>query len=95
MDGCEPQVEEEMSYCCARVVECWCVFVLFVFHASIDESSRLRLGLEEGKGIHISGLMHFGFLEFLQSRLDEEVAEPGFSRLPFRYAEVSKVLLDV
>ncbi|KAE9395032.1 Psf2-domain-containing protein [Gymnopus androsaceus JB14] len=34
-------------------------------------------------------------IEFLQSRLDEELSEPGFSQLPFRYAEVSKVLLDV
>ncbi|KAJ4492093.1 Psf2-domain-containing protein [Lentinula edodes] len=34
-------------------------------------------------------------VEFLQSRLDEELSEPGYSRLPFRYAEVSKVLLDV
>ncbi|KAJ3722592.1 DNA replication complex GINS protein PSF2 [Lentinula raphanica] len=34
-------------------------------------------------------------VEFLQSRLDEEINEPGFSKLPFRYAEISKVLLDV
>ncbi|KAJ3732875.1 DNA replication complex GINS protein PSF2 [Lentinula guzmanii] len=34
-------------------------------------------------------------VEFLQSRLDEEINEPGFSKLPFRYAEVSKLLLDV
>lgn len=33
--------------------------------------------------------------EFLQSRLDEEVSDLGFSTLPFRYAEISKVLLDV
>lgn len=47
--------------------------------------------------IDISGLMPMQsvFSDFLQSRLDEEVTEPGFSRLPFRYAEVSKVLLDV
>ncbi|KIK67795.1 hypothetical protein GYMLUDRAFT_238001 [Collybiopsis luxurians FD-317 M1] len=34
-------------------------------------------------------------VEFLQARLDEELSEPGFSKLPFRYAEISKVLLDV
>ncbi|KAF9076996.1 Psf2-domain-containing protein [Rhodocollybia butyracea] len=34
-------------------------------------------------------------VEFLQSRLDEEVSDLGFSMLPFRYAEISKVLLDV
>ncbi|THV08303.1 Psf2-domain-containing protein [Dendrothele bispora CBS 962.96] len=33
--------------------------------------------------------------EFLQARLNEETTESGFSRLPFRFSEVSKVLLDV
>ncbi|KAF5358901.1 hypothetical protein D9758_004821 [Tetrapyrgos nigripes] len=34
-------------------------------------------------------------VEFLQARLNEETSEAGFSRLPFRFAEVAKVLLDV
>ncbi|KAG9317379.1 Psf2-domain-containing protein [Chiua virens] len=34
-------------------------------------------------------------VEFLQDRLSEETAESGFSRLPFRFAEIAKVILDV
>ena len=34
-------------------------------------------------------------LEFLQDRLSEETSEPGFSRLPFRFSEIAKVILDV
>ncbi|KAJ7584258.1 DNA replication complex GINS protein PSF2 [Mycena floridula] len=34
-------------------------------------------------------------VEILQTRLEEEKASPHFSELPFRYMEISKVLLDV
>ncbi|KAG5648869.1 hypothetical protein DXG03_000218 [Asterophora parasitica] len=34
-------------------------------------------------------------VDFLQDRLNKETSEAGFSDLPFRFAEVSKVLLDV
>lgn len=34
-------------------------------------------------------------LEFLQDRLSEETSESEFSRLPFRFAEIAKVILDV
>ncbi|KAG8218559.1 hypothetical protein J3R82DRAFT_4200 [Butyriboletus roseoflavus] len=34
-------------------------------------------------------------LEFLQDRLSEETSETEFSRLPFRFAEIAKVILDV
>ncbi len=34
------------------------------------------------------------FTEFLQDRLTEETTSPHFSHLPFRFAEISKVLLD-
>lgn len=34
-------------------------------------------------------------VEFLQERLVRETSEPEFSQLPFRFAEVAKVLLDV
>ncbi|KAN0097538.1 hypothetical protein V8E55_001984 [Tylopilus felleus] len=34
-------------------------------------------------------------VEFLQDRLSEETSEPGFSRLPFRFSEIAKVILDV
>ncbi|TCD69244.1 DNA replication protein psf2 [Steccherinum ochraceum] len=34
-------------------------------------------------------------VEFLQDRLTRETSEPQFSELPFRFAEVAKVLLDV
>jgi GINS complex subunit 2 len=33
--------------------------------------------------------------DYLQERLNRETSEPGFSDLPFRFAEISKVLLDV
>lgn len=34
-------------------------------------------------------------LEFLQDRLSEETSESEFSRLPFRFAEIARVILDV
>jgi len=34
-------------------------------------------------------------IEFLQERLSLETSEPEFSELPFRFAEIAKVLLDV
>jgi len=33
--------------------------------------------------------------EFLQERLNLEVSQPAFSGLPFRFAEMAKVILDV
>ena len=33
--------------------------------------------------------------DFLSERLGEETSQKEFSRLPFRYAEVSKILLDM
>ncbi len=33
--------------------------------------------------------------EYLQDKLSEETNQPVFSDLPFRYAEISKVLLDM
>ena len=34
------------------------------------------------------------WIEFLQERLTRETSNPGFSQLPFRFAEISKVILD-
>ncbi|KAG6821513.1 hypothetical protein H0H93_000022 [Arthromyces matolae] len=34
-------------------------------------------------------------VDFLQDRLNKETSQRGFSDLPFRFAEISKVLLDV
>ncbi|KAI9574762.1 Psf2-domain-containing protein [Boletus coccyginus] len=34
-------------------------------------------------------------VEFLQDRLSEETSESEFSHLPFRFAEIAKVILDV
>jgi len=34
-------------------------------------------------------------VEFLQDRLSEEMSETEFSRLPFRFAEIAKIILDV
>jgi GINS complex subunit 2 len=33
--------------------------------------------------------------EFLQNRLTQETSRPEFSQFPFRFAEISKLLLDV
>lgn len=33
-------------------------------------------------------------LEFLQERLARETSQPEFSELPFRFAEIAKVILD-
>lgn len=33
--------------------------------------------------------------EVLQDRLTHETSNPGFSQLPFRFAEISKVVLDM
>jgi len=34
-------------------------------------------------------------VDFLQERLSRETSEPEFSQLPFRFAEIAKVVLDV
>jgi len=34
-------------------------------------------------------------VDYLQDRLTRETTEPQFSELPFRFAEIAKVLLDV
>ncbi|KAJ8086904.1 DNA replication protein psf2 [Marasmius tenuissimus] len=34
-------------------------------------------------------------VEFLQNRLSEENSNPAFSKMPFRYSEIAKTLLDV
>ncbi|ETW84142.1 hypothetical protein HETIRDRAFT_311951 [Heterobasidion irregulare TC 32-1] len=34
-------------------------------------------------------------VDFLQARLAEETTQPEFSKLPFRFAEVAKILLDI
>jgi len=34
-------------------------------------------------------------VEFLQDRLTRETSFPEFSKLPFRFAEISKVILDI
>jgi GINS complex subunit 2 len=35
------------------------------------------------------------FTEFLQESLALETSAPSFSKLPFRFAEIAKVILDV
>lgn len=34
-------------------------------------------------------------IEYLQDRLTLETTEPSFSEMPFRFAEIAKILLDV
>lgn len=44
---------------------------------------------------YASSLILLFMKDFLQERLNIETSEPGFSDLPFRFVEVSKLLLDV
>jgi GINS complex subunit 2 len=39
--------------------------------------------------------MLYHFLDFLQERLARETSRPEFSKLPLRFAEIAKVILDV
>nr|GAT58215.1 predicted protein [Mycena chlorophos] len=34
-------------------------------------------------------------VEYLQNKIQEETSQPGFTQLPFHFAEISRVLLDV
>ena len=43
----------------------------------------------------VGGLRGCFWTEFLQDRLTRETSNPGFSQLPFRFAEISKVILDM
>ncbi|GLB34040.1 putative DNA replication complex GINS protein PSF2 [Lyophyllum shimeji] len=54
----------------------------------------MALNLKSKKKCHIVAPEWLN-VEFLQDRLGRETSQPGFSDLPFRFAEVSKVLLDV
>ena len=42
-------------------------------------------------------MIHFYYyiIDYLQARLNLETSQPTFSELPFRFAEVAKVILDV
>jgi hypothetical protein len=40
-------------------------------------------------------LLMYHLLDFLQERLTRETSRPEFSKLPFRFAEIAKVILDV
>ena len=44
-----------------------------------------------GLGLNLTSFV----AEFLQERLTHETTYPEFSQLPFRFAEIAKVLLDV
>jgi hypothetical protein len=44
---------------------------------------------------HVESITLLAMEDYLQERLNRETSEPGFSDLPFRFAEISKVLLDV
>lgn len=84
LDGGEPQVKEEVPHCTSRLVIRWYVEVHF------------------GKPIWMvfwGGFLTLIFIcvtvEFLQERLTQETSRPVFSQLPFRFAEVAKILLDV
>ncbi|KAF8076643.1 hypothetical protein FPV67DRAFT_1407438 [Lyophyllum atratum] len=54
----------------------------------------MALNLKSKKKCHIVAPAWLN-VDFLQDRLNRETSQPGFSDLPFRFAEVSKVLLDV
>ncbi|RDB19926.1 DNA replication complex GINS protein PSF2 [Hypsizygus marmoreus] len=54
----------------------------------------MALNLKSKKKCHIVAPSWLN-VDYLQDRLNRELAEPGFSELPFRFTEISKVLLDV
>jgi GINS complex subunit 2 len=53
----------------------------------------LSVGLYNLSNKTLSMLYHF--LDFLQERLARETSRPEFSKLPLRFAEIAKVILDV
>ncbi|EDR12310.1 uncharacterized protein LACBIDRAFT_231753 [Laccaria bicolor S238N-H82] len=54
----------------------------------------MAVNLKLKKKCHIVAPDWFN-VDYLQTRLARETSEPVFSDLPFRFAEISKVLLDV
>ena len=44
---------------------------------------------------HFNWFTCFVWIDYLQARLTLEISQPAFSELPFRFAEVAKVILDV
>lgn len=79
---CQPEIKEEMQYHAASLAKCRYVCTKYATHSQwelIPDSCD-------------------GPSEFLQERLTEETEERTkneFVPLPFRYAEIAKVLLDV
>jgi len=53
----------------------------------------MAINLKQKKKCHIVSPDWLN-VDFLQERLNEETSRPEFSQLPFRFAEISKVLLD-
>lgn len=45
--------------------------------------------------VSLTLILAYVAVEFLQERLTQETSRPVFSQLPFRFAEVAKILLDV
>ncbi|KIY49454.1 GINS complex, PSF2 component [Fistulina hepatica ATCC 64428] len=54
----------------------------------------MALNLKQKKKCHIVA-PDWLFVDYLQARLTDETTKAEFSRLPFRFAEISKALLDV
>ncbi|KAG6910953.1 hypothetical protein DXG01_006007 [Tephrocybe rancida] len=54
----------------------------------------MAVNLKEKKKCHIVAPAWLN-VDFLQDRLNKETSQRGFSDLPFRFTEVSKILLDV
>jgi hypothetical protein len=55
-------------------------------------------GLVERRSVStlaISYITDLSSAEYLQERLSRETSKPEFSEMPFRFAEIAKVLLDV
>lgn len=45
--------------------------------------------------LHCGPLISRICIEFLQERVSRETTQPEFSQMPFRFAEIAKVVLDV
>ncbi|KAH7930694.1 Psf2-domain-containing protein [Leucogyrophana mollusca] len=55
----------------------------------------MATNLKLKKKCHIVPPEWLSVAEFLQERLNRETSQPEFSKLPFRFAEIAKVILDV
>jgi hypothetical protein len=63
-----------------------------------EEMSYRSTGLAERRHVQLLHQMKkvlIAYIDYLQEKFNQETSRPEFSQLPFRFAEVSKILLDM